>query len=415
MRILSVSAFFPPYVIGGAELCAHSLTHWFAANGHDAAVLTSAPMPEHQSWATPQDGYTLYRVGTPHIYPVFEASHAPGWKKPIWHAQDHFDPRNEAMFDRVIEDFRPDFIHIHWISGLGYNGLKAIGRHDIPTAITLHDLAYACLRTTMFRGSDECITQCASCRLATRAKMGFLHDVPRLGFISPSRATLDTVSALLPIGEYPRFHILNPNFYPAPRIAHAPTDTVRMLFVGRLEKTKGINFLLELLDQLAADHDFHLTVLGKGPEDAALRTAYGDRKWLSMQGHVPQQMVSDVMAESDLLVVPSLWAENSPGVVFQALSNALPVMGSDKGGLPELIEPGVNGMLVPPGDAELWRDAIVDVLTHPEQLAALRARAATQTDRYDYNMLARQMLDAFATIAAQPKSATPAPAMASAE
>lgn len=400
MRILSISAFYPPYVIGGAEMCAQSLTYWFAANGHEAAVLTAAPMAEHESWATPQDGYTLYRVGTPHIYPVFRASQAPGWKKPIWHAQDHYDPRNEAMFEKVIEDFKPDFIHIHWISGLGYNGLKVIGRHDIPTAITLHDLAYACLRTTMFRDSDECVGQCTSCRLSTKVKMGFLDDVPRLGFISPSKSNLDTISALLPIENYPRFHILNPNRYPEPRITHAPADKVRLLFVGRLEKTKGINFLIDLLDPLAERYDFHLTVLGKGPEDHALRAEYGDRAWLTMQGHVPQQVVADIMAESDLLVVPSLWAENSPGVVFQALVNALPVMGSDKGGLPELIEPGVNGMLVAPGDADQWRAAIVDVLDRPEQLLVLREQAAQQTERYDYDGLAKQMLGAFEQIAA---------------
>ena len=400
MRILTVSAFYPPYVIGGAELCAQSLTHWFAANGHEAAVLTAAPMDEHESWAAPEEGYTLYRVATPHIYPVFRASHAPNWKKPIWHAQDHYDPRNEAMFDKVIADFKPDFIHIHWISGLGYNGLKAIGRHDIPTAITLHDLAYACLRTTMFRGSDECLRQCNSCRLSAKVKMGFLEQIPRLGFISPSRSNLDTISSLLPIETYPRFHILNPNHYAAPRNPHVASKTVRLLFVGRLEKTKGINFLLELLDPLASDYDFHLTVLGKGPEDQAMRAGFGDRSWLTMLGHVPQQLVADIMGESDLLVVPSLWAENSPGVVFQALVTALPVMGSDKGGLPELIEPGVNGMLVPPGDAERWRAAIVDVLDHPEQLQVLRDRAAMQTERYDYDSLARQMLEAFEQIAA---------------
>ena len=252
----------------------------------------------------------------------------------------------------------------------------------------------------MFRDSDECVTQCTSCRLSAKVKMGFLGEIPRLGFISPSKSNLDTISALLPIEDYPRFHILNPNRYPEPRVAHAPVATVRLLFVGRLEKTKGINFLLELLDPLAASYDFHLTVLGKGPEDHALRAAYGDRAWLTMKGHVPQQVVADIMAESDLLVVPSLWAENSPGVVFQALVNALPVMGSDKGGLPELIEPGVNGMLVAPGDADQWRAAIVDVLDRPEQLLVLRDQAARQTERYDYDGLAKQMLGAFEQIAA---------------
>lgn len=398
MRILSISAFYPPYVIGGAEICAKNLTEWFAANGHEAAVLTTAPTPEHQAWDMPYEGYRLYRVGTSHIYPVFQASTAPEWKKPIWHLQDLYDPRNEKAFERVIEEFKPDFIHIHWIQGLGYNGLKVIARYDIPTAITLHDLAYVCVKTTMFRGTDECVEQCGTCRFSAKAKLGMLREIPRLGFISPSRANLDKVSALLPIADYPNFHILNPNIYPEPRVTHESSEKVRLLFVGRLENTKGITFIIELLEQLADDYDFSLMVLGKGPEEEALRQRFGHHDWLTIAGHVPLQQVSDAMAESDLLLVPSLWAENSPGVVFQALGVALPVMGSDKGGLPELIEPGVNGFLVPPGDVDLWRDALVSVLSEPRQLGALRANAAESSDAFDYDVLANRMLKAFAVI-----------------
>ncbi|KQM58878.1 MULTISPECIES: glycosyltransferase family 4 protein [unclassified Sphingomonas] len=398
MRILEVSAFYTPYIIGGAEICAQNLTEWFTEQGHDVAVLSAAPQREHESWGTPMNGYRLYRVGTPHIYPVFQASTAPAWKKPIWHLQDIYDPRNEAMFERVIEDFRPDFVHIHWIQGLGYNGLKVLAKHDIPTAITLHDLAYVCVRTTMFRGNHECVRQCNGCRLSMQAKVGYLEDIPRLGFISPSRANLEKVGSLMPIADYPSFHILNPITYPPPEVEHTSSDKVRLLFVGRLENTKGIGFVLELLEPLAERYDFHLTVLGKGPEEDALRRRFGHHPWVDIVGHVPLQQVADTMAQSDLLLVPSLWMENSPGVVFQALGVGLPVLASDKGGLPELIEPGRNGYIAPAGDADRWRDQFVSLLERPEQLQALREQASASTAEFDYTRLAQKMLDAFAVI-----------------
>jgi len=405
MRILSITAFYTPFVIGGAEMCAQNLTDWFVANGHEAAVLTAAPTPADEQWGADKDGYKVYRVSTPHLYPVAATNQQPGWKKPIWHMQDILDPRNEAVFDRVIAEFKPDFIHIHWIQGLGYNGLKVIARHGIPTAITLHDLALACVRTTMFRGIDECAGQCGTCKFSAKVKMGYLRQLPRLGFISPSQANLDRVAELLPIDDYPKFHILNPNRYPAPTVRHSPQARTRLLFVGRLEETKGINFLLGILDTLSKDFDFHLTVLGKGPEEPRLREQYGHHDWLELKGHVPQQEVSDIMATSDLLITPSLWAENSPGVVIQALANGLPVMGSDKGGLPELIQPGENGMLVPPGDEALWRAAITDVLRHPEKMAALRESTIRSADRFDYDRLGRQIMAALEHIAAQPARA----------
>ncbi|MGN5376023.1 glycosyltransferase family 4 protein [Sphingomonas hankookensis] len=398
MRILEVSAFYTPYIIGGAEICAQNLTEWFTGQGHEVAVLSAAPQREHESWGTPLNGYRLYRVGTPHIYPVFQASTAPGWKKPVWHLQDIYDPRNEAMFERVIADFRPDFVHIHWIQGLGYNGLKVLARHDIPTAITLHDLAYVCVRTTMFRGDHECVRQCRGCRLSMQAKIGYLADIPRLGFISPSRANLDKVASLMPIAQYPSFHILNPITYPTPTTPHLPSDKVRLLFVGRLENTKGIGFALELLEPLAERYDFHLTVLGKGPEEDALRRRFGQHPWVDIVGHVPLQQVADTMAGSDLLLVPSLWMENSPGVVFQALGVGLPVLASDKGGLPELIDPGRNGYIAPAGDVDRWREQLVSLLERPEQLQALREQASSSTAEFDYAHLAQKMLDAFAII-----------------
>ncbi|MGL1442066.1 glycosyltransferase, partial [Vibrio parahaemolyticus] len=84
--------------------------------------------------------------------------------------------------------------------------------------------------------------------------------------------------------------------------------------------------------------------------------------------HVPLQTVADEMANSDLLLVPSLWKENSPGVVFQALGTGLPIMASDRGGLPELVVPGENGFLVSAGDASAWTKAIDAVLAAPQQL-----------------------------------------------
>lgn len=404
MRILIISAFYPPNVIGGAEICARNLGCWFADNGHEVAVLTTAPEKSQAVWDGRFEGSRMFRIWAPRIYPVFQASMAPEWKKPFWHLQDLFDPRNEAIMNRVLDEVKPDFIHIHWIQGIGYNALKSIGARDIPTAITLHDLSYACVKTTMFKGGHECVRQCGSCAFSSKFKLSYLRTIPRLGFISPSRANLDKLSQLLPIGDYPNFHIINPNRYPRPAARHAPSDEVRLMFAGRLEKTKGINLLLEVLEPLAEQYRFSLKVHGTGPEEEELRARYDHHPWLDMTGQVSLQQVSDSMATSDLLIVPSIWLENSPGVVFQALGVSLPVMGSDKGGLPELIEPGVNGFLVPPGDAGQWTAAIRSVLESPGQLAALRENAARGSAAFDPDVLAQRTLEAFDQISGQPLS-----------
>jgi glycosyltransferase involved in cell wall biosynthesis len=115
------------------------------------------------------------------------------------------------------------------------------------------------------------------------------------------------------------------------------------------------------------------------------------------------QEVANWMAESDLLVVPSIWLENSPGVVIQALGVSLPVMGSDKGGIPELITNGENGVLVPPGDVAAWRAAFKAILDDPSRLDTYRSNAGRRFSEFDQDTIGKRVVAFFETIRALPE------------
>jgi glycosyltransferase involved in cell wall biosynthesis len=395
MRILIISAVFPPHVKGGAEISAYNLAAWLSNNGHEVGVLTTARNPSEVTDGVVEDGLKIWRVMMPRLYTAFEATSAPGWKKPIWHTQDMFDPRNITIVDRVLNEFRPDIANVHFIQGMGYNALKALGKRDIPAVFTLHDLGLACIKMAMFVDGKECQSLCRACDATAKLKMSYLRSIRRLGFISPSRNNLDRVSTFQPITDYPTAHILNANRYPQPRMEWQPSERPRLLFVGRMDDTKGVHLLLEAIDPLAKQFDFTLKMVGSGPAEEELRQAYRDRAWLSFTGQIPIAEVTDIMATSDLLFVPSIWQENSPGVVIQALAVSLPVMGSDKGGIPELVTAGENGILVPPGDVSAWRSAIEKVLADPASLAGLRARAAQNAANFDQDVLGAKVVSFF--------------------
>jgi len=397
MRILTVSALFPPFVQGGAEISAHNLATWLVDQGHEVSVLTTAPTSADEVWDAVEGGCRIFRVSPPRAYSAFEASRAPGWKKPLWHLQDLFDPRNERMMDRILDVVQPDFVALHYIQGLGYNGLKAIGRRNIPAVFTLHDLGLACVKMAMFSDGKECAGHCAPCKATAKVKLGYLRHIERLGFISPSSANLEKLKTLQPIGDYPCYRALNANRYPVPRTVHEPADHIRILYVGRLHSSKGLDVALQALDKLG-DRRFTLTILGNGPAEAEWRQSYGSRPWIRFGGHLPQQDVADQMAASDLLLVPSIWLENSPGVVIQALGVGLPVMGSDKGGIPELVQPGVNGMLVEAGNVVAWTEALAAVLDHPERLAPLRQNALASADAFAKPVLAGRIFSIFEAV-----------------
>lgn len=403
MRILIISAVFPPHVKGGAEISAHNLAQWLVAQGHEVGIFTTARNASEVADGVMEDGLKIWRVMMPRLYTAFAAIGAPGWQKPIWHAQDMFDPRNTRLLASVLDRFKPDIANVHFIQGIGYNALTALGERDIPTVFTLHDLGLACIKMAMLTNGKECAKLCTACDATAKLKMSYLRSIRRLGFVSPSRANFERVASYQPIGGYPHAHILNANRYPQPSVAWQPSERPRLLFVGRIDQTKGVHMLLEALDPLASRYEFSLKMVGSGPAEGELRQRYGDRAWLSFTGQIPIAEVTDIMASSDLLFVPSIWQENSPGVIIQAQAVSLPVMGSNKGGIPELVIEGQNGLLVPAGDVPAWRAAIEDVLANPARLASLRLGAAGRTQEFDPDILGQKVVAFFRQVAGEPQ------------
>jgi glycosyltransferase involved in cell wall biosynthesis len=114
---------------------------------------------------------------------------------------------------------------------------------------------------------------------------------------------------------------------------------------------------------------------------------------VQFHGHVSVEAVADVMQNSDVLLVPSLWFENFPGVIVQALEQGLPVLASDRGGIAELVEDGVNGYLLPPGDISRWSTVLADVIAQPTQLDRLRAGATRTRGDFALDFLGRRVAD----------------------
>jgi glycosyltransferase involved in cell wall biosynthesis len=140
---------------------------------------------------------------------------------------------------------------------------------------------------------------------------------------------------------------------------------------ARLEPQKGQDVLLAALAALRQrDLEFTLALAGEGAERAALEAraaALGVAERVSFLGRVDR--IGPLLAAADVVVLPSRW-EGLPLALLEALARARPVVASAVGGIPEVIEHGVSGVLVPPGDAAALADALERV--HRQSDAALR-------------------------------------------
>jgi glycosyltransferase involved in cell wall biosynthesis len=392
MKILTVVSTFPPHVYGGGEISAIDLSNWLVEQGHKVGVITTAGGEESELIGTEVNGLRVWRLTQRRLYQYWHHNKAPSWQKPIWHLQDHLDPLNRRLMARVLEDFKPDCIAIHVVSGIGYNALYEIAKRNIPSVYFMHDCNLVCAKGVLSANGKDCVARCFICKLLCYFRVKAVRSIPRLLFCSPSRANLELVAEFLPWLRARSEVVLNANKYLRPTVQHIPAHNVRFLYVGRIHINKGISVLLSALDMLAENYLFSITFVGTGPEEAELRSQYRGCDWCHFIGFVGQQEVSNFMASSDVLCVPSTWAENSPVVITHALSQGLPVIASDIGGITELVHHGKDGWLVAPGDVVAWRDTLEMVLRDPACLAKWRRGAAENACRFNQDQIGHQAL-----------------------
>ena len=179
-----------------------------------------------------------------------------------------------------------------------------------------------------------------------------------------------------------RLHIVHCGVTPAAyrrTTPHAPGK--RLVFVGRLAAVKGVPVLLEALARLRADDpDVTLTLVGDGPERDWIErriAELGLSGAVTITGYLSQSDVAAELARADIFVLPS-FAEGVPVVLMEAMATGLPVVTTRIAGIPELVEHGVSGLVVPPGDVVGLTKALATLLADP----ALRDRMGTAGQAY---------------------------------
>ena len=165
--------------------------------------------------------------------------------------------------------------------------------------------------------------------------------------------------------HWPKLKIVHCGVDPARYDASGPRDGHHLAFVGRLDAVKGVPLLLEALAEARKSlPDLRLTLVGDGPDREALldqARALDLSEAVEFAGYLSQTEVAALLAYADCLVLPS-FAEGVPVVLMEAMAARVPVVTTRIAGVPELVEDGVSGLLVPPGDVHALQAAIERLL-----------------------------------------------------
>jgi glycosyltransferase involved in cell wall biosynthesis len=169
------------------------------------------------------------------------------------------------------------------------------------------------------------------------------------------------------------------NDYSKDHSPRKPGLPIRAAFLGRLDPTKGVHIVVEALKDNAA-LPFHLDLFGVRQGEAGDRYASRMGELIACDTRIrimpplsPGRVVPR-LREYDVLIVPSQWMETGPLVILEAFAAGIPVIGSNLGGIAELVVDGVDGLLVDPASSPIaWANLFRQICVNPAMLFSLRA------------------------------------------
>jgi glycosyltransferase involved in cell wall biosynthesis len=266
--------------------------------------------------------------------------------------------------------------------------------------MTLHDYKLACPSYQFLDHGRICeaclggrfhhavLRRCKDGSLGASAALAgelFLHTVTRAYdpvriFVCPSRFL---AGKMRQAGVYPARLRHVPHFIDTAGMAVKATPGGPALVAGRLSPEKGVDVAIRAIAMVP---EGLLEVAGTGPEEERLRrladaVAPGRVRFHGLLG---KEDVHRLMLAASVVVLPARWYENQPMVVLEALARGVPVVGSDLGGLPELVDPGRTGALVPPDAPRALADALRPFLADPGHGWSMRESAIARV-RSDFS------------------------------
>jgi glycosyltransferase involved in cell wall biosynthesis len=386
MRVLMLNAFH--WMKGGVERTVFDETAWLERAGHEVG---------HFAIRDPRNRPSPFAE---HFAPAADYSETtPAWRQLSQLPRAIWSGPAERALSGLLAAWRPDVAHVHAPSRyLTPSVIAGLERAGIPVVMTLHDFKPWCTNRLLFAHGGMC-TRCqgghhwhavtTGCVQHSRLKslVGALeaYDHDRRGayrpvrrWIAPSRFAREQSIALG--ADAARVSVLLHGVAaaaPATTISpDSPALTERYVFyAGRHSEEKGVRLLPALARGIAPTP---LVVAGGGPLHGWLAEHAGAN--MRLLGHVDEEVLVRVRAGAAAFVVPSLFPEMFGYSVAEAQLDARAVIASRIGALTELVEDGVTGLLVPPGDVAALIAATRRALTEPERARgwgeAGRARAA---------------------------------------
>jgi glycosyltransferase involved in cell wall biosynthesis len=400
LRIALLVHHFPPRPVGGAGWRAFRTARWLQRAGHEVRVVCvdSITCGDSHSLAFTDDEYE----GIPTRRLCFDL--------PDKHRLHPWEYRNTLIGNHLseyLQVLKPDVVHL--ISGYLMSGavIEAAKQNHVPIVASLTDFWFFCPRINLRRSdgklcpSPDSTLRCLLCLSKERRRYRYLDaatgglfgrlllwawrwpfvlrmmDLTRHEAILRERQNylmqmLNMVDIAIAPSQFLRSFFITRGVKPTRWIfcrqgldlaswgeipSKVPAPFLRVGYIGQIAKHKGVDILVKAFKCVRADNGAlpRLKVygdIGQFPDFARkLCRLAADADHITLEGVFKNEDIAQIHAGLDVLIVPSVWYENSPNVILEAFATGTPVIASRLGGMAELVQHETNGLLFAPGDA----------------------------------------------------------------
>lgn len=417
MKVIHVSFCFAPDPFGGTEVYVANLAR--DLQGLGVKTMVAAPSETSRNYTI--DGLRVRRYAVDSKITDVVELYGPG------------DELAANEFGKILDEEMPDVVHLHaFTRGVSLRLVRAAKHRGIPVVFTYHTPTVSCQRGTLLLwGQSFCdgkldVVRCAGCTLNglgiyaplaaqlgrlspgvgrwlgerglqggiwTALRMSELITVRHAGF----RQLATEVDHIVAVCKWVQDVILL-NDVPSKKVSlsrhginwkgqtaalteslmHEERKETRLAFVGRFDSTKGLHVLIKafkMAPALKATLDVYGVV--QGPASAAyqkeMHTLAGNDPRISFHEPIAPQEVVPRLRQYDFLAIPSEWLETGPLVALEAFAAGIPVIGWKRGGLNEIVQHGVNGLLIETGSITHWVETLQRIAEDADLRAQLKA------------------------------------------
>jgi len=406
MKILLINNFH--YLRGGSERAYFDLAKILESHGHEVAFFS---MRDEKNQLSKWDKYFVDNVD-------YNAKDLSVWQKVRMAQRLIFNFQAKRNLEKLILDFQPDVAHLHNIyHQLSLSVIYALKKHSIPMVLTLHDYKLISPNYNLFlRGKiwekkslwacieDRCVKD-SYLKSALGAFEKFLHYV--LGtyakinlFISPSIFLTTKFKEFSFPGKIE--HISNPLLGTFCSIGTVDDTRGPLVYYGRLSKEKGIAIAIQAIKDLPEEK---LQIVGDGPEKDNLEKLVeelGLENRVDFTGFKDGEELKEILNKAKAILIPSIWYENMPYAIAEALCLKKIVIASDIGGIPDLITDSENGLLFKPGMAESLAGKIKQL--NAVVMEKIKINATKSAERFSSENYYSKIMAAYENIIAERKS-----------